>query len=166
MKSKRHKIRSRSKLALGAALALAGLAGAGAATTSADAQGPIQSGAGPGWPVTVSPSDFVAQVTNPWFPLKPGSRYRYKGVKEGERMTDVVHVTQRTKDVLGVTTTVVHDVVSTHGRPEEVTDDYYAQDRATRSAPRAPSRPASTAPGRGSSSPEGRRWATPLARNR
>jgi hypothetical protein len=35
----------------------------------------------------------------------------------------------RTKTILGVKTTVVHDVVRVHGRPEEVTDDYYAQDR-------------------------------------
>ena len=44
-------------------------------------------------------------------------------------MTDVVRVTQRTKTILGVETTVVHDVVRIHGRPEEVTNDYYAQDR-------------------------------------
>ena len=27
---------------------------------------------------------FTARVTNPWYPLKPGSRYVYRGVKNGE----------------------------------------------------------------------------------
>lgn len=132
MNGKNHSIRGRAILALGVASALIGLASASAAVTipaGADKPGPIKSGAGPGWPATLTPSDFVARVDNPWFPLKPGSRYRYTGVKEGTRMTDVLHVTHRTKTILGVKTTVVHDEVRMHGRPEEVTDDWYAQDR-------------------------------------
>src|SRR5690348_16105227 len=82
------------------------------------------SGAGPGWPKTLRPSDFVREVTNPWFPLKPGSVWHYKGLKEGMRTTDVVTATHRTKKILGVTTTVVHDVVSVKGRPAEATDDF------------------------------------------
>jgi hypothetical protein len=117
-------------LALGACCAL--VAGASlVATTTAAAQttGTIASGAGPGWPATISTNDFVPRVTNPWFPLKPGGVWRYEGVKEGTKTTDVVTATHRTKKILGVTTTVVHDVVSVGGRPEEVTDDFYAQDR-------------------------------------
>ena len=91
--------------------------------------GTFKSGAGPGWPKTLRPSDFVARVDNPWFPLRPGSVYRYRGIKERTPMVDVVHVTHRKKTILGVHATVVHDVVSVHGRPEEVTDDWYAQDR-------------------------------------
>ena len=87
------------------------------------------SGAGSGWPATLSPSDFVPQVNNPWFPLKPGSVWHYKGLKEGMRTTDTVTATHRTKRILGVATTVVHDVVKVNGKPEEVTDDFYAQDR-------------------------------------
>jgi hypothetical protein len=103
--------------------AVVGLASAG------QAPGPIKSGAGPGWPATLSPSDFVRHVDNPYFPLKPGSKWRYKGNKEGTRMTDALRVTYRTKTILGVKATVVHDVVRMHGRPEEVTNDFYAQDR-------------------------------------
>lgn len=91
--------------------------------------GPIESGAGPGWPATLRPSDFTARVDNPWFPLRPGSMYRYRGLKEGMRTVDVVKVTDRIRRILGVETTVVHDVVSVNGRPEETTDDFYAQDR-------------------------------------
>ena len=31
---------------------------------------------------TISPADFVREVTNPWFPLRPGSVWHYKGLKE------------------------------------------------------------------------------------
>jgi hypothetical protein len=120
----------RAGLAIGAtsaaiAIALAGVAGG----ASASRRGPIQSGAGPGWPKTISPSDFVSRVDNPYFPLTPGSKYRYKGVKEGNPVVDHVNVTHKTKNILGVNTTVVHDVLTTHGKPEEITNDWYAQDR-------------------------------------
>src|SRR4051794_9603522 len=125
-----------SKIGIVLALVVFGaLIGGGAAVASSAAgaaapgAGTIPSGAGPGWPATISPSDFVPQVTNPWFPLKPGSVWRYKGLKEGMKTTDNVTATHRIKKILGVTTTVVHDVVSVQGKPEEVTDDFYAQDR-------------------------------------
>jgi hypothetical protein len=124
--------RGRPILALGIASALIGAGSATAgATTPAGSQtrGPIQSGAGPGWPATLSPSDFVRRVDNPWFPLKPGSTYRYEGAKGQTKMVDAVKVTDRTKTILGVKTTVVHDVVRVHGKPEEMTNDFYAQDR-------------------------------------
>lgn len=97
--------------------------------TTATAAAAIKSGAGPGWPATIAPSEFVARVTNPWFPLLPGSVWHYTGVKEGERMEDSVRVTDRSKRILGVAVTVVHDVVTVRGKAEEVTDDFYAQDR-------------------------------------
>jgi hypothetical protein len=126
-----HSVPGRAVLAVGVASTLIGVGSASVARTiPARAQTPrsIKSGAGRGWPATLSPSDFVARVDNPWFPLKPGSKYRYRGNKEGTRMTDVVKVTHRTKWILGVKTTVVHDVVRMHGRREEVTNDFYAQD--------------------------------------
>jgi hypothetical protein len=124
-------IRRRVGLIVGAisaaiAVALTGVAGAASAGQT---PGPIKSGAGPGWPATLSPSDFVRHVDNPYFPLKPGSKWRYKGNKDGTRMTDRLRATHRTKTILGVKTTVVHDVILMHGRPEEVTNDFYAQDR-------------------------------------
>src|SRR5262245_43010346 len=108
-----------------------GMTGAliGASEASPAAPAPIKSGAGPGWPATLRPSDFVAHVGNPWFPLQPGSEYRYEGLRDGAKTVDVVRVTARTRVILGVATTVVHDVVEVRGRPEEETDDYYAQDR-------------------------------------
>jgi hypothetical protein len=130
MNPKNRPTRARTILALGVTCALIG--GASAAATpyaGTTTPGPIRSGAGPGWPATLSPSDFVARVDNPWFPLRPGSEYRYTGLKDRRAMVDVVKVTGRTKRILGVETTVVHDVVRVNGRPEEETEDYYAQDR-------------------------------------
>ena len=71
---------------------------------------------------------FVAAVDNPYFPLPAGRTLVYRGVSDGQRQTDRVHVTDRTKVIQGVTATVVHDVVYTEGRKEEVTKDFYAQD--------------------------------------
>jgi len=119
-------------------LALAGLAVVFAATLGGPGlagaapgskAGTIRSGAGPGWPRTLHPSDFVARVDNPWFPLKPGSRWHYRGVDQDGGFTDNMRVTHRTKTIEGVRATVVHDVVLRHGKPREVTNDWYAQDR-------------------------------------
>ena len=130
MSASNRSIARRGILALAVSCALTGGAtAASAAPAATPAAGPIMSGAGPGWPATLSPSDFVPQVTNPWFPLKPGSVWHYKGLKEGVETTDTVIVTHQTKRILGVATTVVHDVVKVNGKPEEVTDDFYAQDR-------------------------------------
>ena len=127
-------MRDRAAVALAASAAMAAVAfggtGSGAAATPAKGACPIKSGAGRGFPrKCLRPSDFVRHVTNPWFPLRPGSTWRSRGVKEGVRMIDNMRATHRTKGILGVPTTVVHDVVLVHGRPEEVTNDFYAQDR-------------------------------------
>ncbi|MEO6025493.1 MAG: hypothetical protein ABIR79_01315 [Candidatus Binatia bacterium] len=60
---------------------------------------------------------------NPYFPLKPGNTWTYTGGGE----INVVTVTNATKVVAGVTTIVVHDVVTIAGQLHEETDDFYAQ---------------------------------------
>ncbi|HYX78615.1 MAG TPA: hypothetical protein VE727_04570 [Solirubrobacterales bacterium] len=129
MSTPRVPVRSRPALALAgaaavltAAIGAAGPAGAAGSTT-------IRSGAGPGWPKTLHPSDFVRRVDNPWFPLKPGSKWRYRGREGHSRFRDKMRVTHRTKRIEGVRATVVHDVVLKRGKPREVTNDWYAQDR-------------------------------------
>jgi hypothetical protein len=127
---KNHSIRGRAILALGVASAVVGGAIAAAATPAGlQTPGAIKSGAGPGWPRTLHPNDFVARVDNPRFPLKPGSRWHYRGVDADGRFTDNMRVKHRTKKIEGVRTTVVHDVVLRRGKPREVTNDWYAQDR-------------------------------------
>lgn len=73
---------------------------------------------------------FVTRVDNPWFPLRPGTRYLYRGIKDGQPSRDVVTVTARTRPIQGVRCTVVRDRLFLRGRLEERTQDWYAQDRA------------------------------------
>src|SRR3954452_7756717 len=73
--------------------------------------------------------NFVRTVDNPWFPLKTGSVWHYRGVKDGKPSRDVVKVTGATKTILGVTTTAVSDRLYENGRLEERTTDWYTQDR-------------------------------------
>jgi hypothetical protein len=76
-----------------------------------------------------NPHAFVRHVTNPWFPLRPGTQYVYRGVKDGEGARDVVTVTHRTKVIQGVRTTAVRDLLYLRGQLEERTTDWYAQDK-------------------------------------
>jgi hypothetical protein len=117
-------------LAVGTAAVLATGGGAALAGGHGNGSPTFKSGAGAGWPKTMSPSDFAAKVNNPWFPLKPGTRYRYKGIDEETPIVDAFRVTHRKKEILGVKTTVVHDQVLIDGKPREVTNDWYAEDKA------------------------------------
>jgi hypothetical protein len=75
-----------------------------------------------------APPAFAAHVTNPWFPLKPGTVFVYTGEKDGETGRDVVTVTRRTKVIRGVRCTEVSDRLYEHGHLAERTTDWYAQD--------------------------------------
>ena len=72
---------------------------------------------------------FAGRTQNPWFPLVPGTRFVYQGMKDGEAARDVVTVTHRTKVIEGVRCTVVHDELYLAGRLAERTDDWYARKR-------------------------------------
>ena len=71
---------------------------------------------------------FMANVTNPWFPLRPGSVYRYRGIKDGEPSREVMTVTHKTKTIDGAACVVVSDLLYIRGKLEERTSDYYTQD--------------------------------------
>ncbi|HEU4701350.1 MAG TPA: hypothetical protein VFS37_02630 [Conexibacter sp.] len=71
---------------------------------------------------------FRAHVDNPWYPLRPGTTYVYRGMKDGKPARDVVAVTHRTRVVGGVRCRVVHDRLFLRGRLAERTSDYFAQD--------------------------------------
>jgi hypothetical protein len=85
-----------------------------------------------GEPVVLNPADFTTQITNPYFPLVPGSRLVYREQDaQGTLQKGVTHVTKRTRLIAnGITARVVHDVVSEDGAPVEKTFDWYAQDSA------------------------------------
>ena len=71
---------------------------------------------------------FSARVTNPWYPLLPGSTWVYRGVKDGEVSREVMTITHRTKTIQGAPCVVVSDRLYLRGRLEERTSDYYTQD--------------------------------------
>ncbi|HEY5816734.1 MAG TPA: hypothetical protein VIS95_10425 [Solirubrobacterales bacterium] len=83
-------------------------------------------------PVDLDPADFSIEIDNPYWPMKPGSRWVYRESDgEGGAQQVVVTVTGRTKQIAnGIEARVVHDVVTQNGEPVEVTDDWYAQDGA------------------------------------
>jgi hypothetical protein len=83
-------------------------------------------------PVTPDPAELTVDVTNPWFPLKPGTRWVYaETTEDGEKVEVVVTVTSVTKAIKsGGTARVVRDTVRQDGKIIEDTKDWYAQDAA------------------------------------
>lgn len=73
----------------------------------------------------VNPADIGKSVApNPYFNLMRGRTRIYTGDTE----TITVTVTEDTKEILGVTCAVIHDVVEDNGEVIEDTTDWYAQD--------------------------------------
>jgi hypothetical protein len=83
-------------------------------------------------PVHLNPADFTTTIDNPYWPMRRGSRWVYRATDPaGTKQRVVVTVTDRTKQIAnGITARVVTDVATEGGKPVEVTDDYFAQDRA------------------------------------
>jgi hypothetical protein len=77
----------------------------------------------------IDPSDFVNEVDNPYFPLKPGTTWVYEGQTEegAERVEDTV--LRETRRVMGVECVVLRDRVWLNGELIEDTVDWHAQDR-------------------------------------
>ncbi|MBX6343274.1 MAG: hypothetical protein IRY97_12505 [Thermomicrobiaceae bacterium] len=113
-------------LVVGVLLALGGLAAAGRSVwLRASDDRPVEA-----YNPVINPADFVDRVDNPYFPLRPGTRYVYTGQEEGEAERDERVVTGETKVILGVRCVVVQDTVTVEGQLRERTLDWYAQDRA------------------------------------
>jgi hypothetical protein len=85
--------------------------------------------AAPGAGAVPAASGFSAHVSNPWFPLKSGTTYVYRGVKDRRPSRDVVTVTHGSKVIAGAPCAAVADFLYLDGRLEERTTDWYAQDR-------------------------------------
>jgi hypothetical protein len=82
-------------------------------------------------PVHLDPADFSANIDNNRWPMTVGSRwvYRVTDTADGSTERQVIRVTDQTRMIAdGIEARVVHDVVREHGKPVEVTDDWYAQD--------------------------------------
>jgi hypothetical protein len=77
----------------------------------------------------IDPANFVPVIDNPYLPLRPGTTLIYEGISGGEREVVKVTVTNETKEILGITATVVRDRVFVGGKLAEDTFDWYGQDR-------------------------------------
>lgn len=78
----------------------------------------------------IDPADFVAEIDNPYFPLKPGTTFIYQVETEDETERNEVYVTHQTREILGVTCTTVKDSVwDEDDELVEETYDWYAQDK-------------------------------------
>ena len=56
-----------------------------------------------GEPVTLDPADFTTRITNPWWPMRPGSRWISREIaSDGARQRVVVTVTRRTRLILSL----------------------------------------------------------------
>jgi hypothetical protein len=75
------------------------------------------------------PNNFVRVVDNRFFPLRPGTRFVFKGEEDGEAETNITVVTRDRKNILGISAVVVLDRVFVHGKLQEKTFDWYAQDK-------------------------------------
>ena len=73
-------------------------------------------------------SGFSAQVDNPWYPLKPGTTYSYRGVKDGHPSRDVMTVTRQTRTIEGAPCVVIQDRLYLSGYLGERTTEWYSQD--------------------------------------
>jgi hypothetical protein len=80
-------------------------------------------------PTLPPPSEFVAKITNPWYPLTPGSKWVYEGIKDGKPTVDTFVVTDKTKTILGIPATIATDTLMSGSQLMETTEDWFAQDK-------------------------------------
>ena len=80
--------------------------------------------------MNLEPATFTTDIDNPYWPMKPGTRWTYREVdEEGKELEVVVVVTSETKKIAnGITARVVRDTVTQDGQLIEDTFDWYAQD--------------------------------------
>ena len=82
----------------------------------------------------IDASNFGSNITNPYFPLVPGTVFRYVNrIIEGADTSYeqiAVYVSANTKIIAGVECREVHDVVTVNGEVSEDTYDWYAQDKS------------------------------------
>jgi hypothetical protein len=81
-------------------------------------------------PSNLNPADFSTTIDNPYWPMPVGAQWHvHVSNPQGESLQETITVENRTKQIAdGVTARVVRDVVYDHGKPSEITDDWYAQD--------------------------------------
>ncbi|MDH5280437.1 MAG: hypothetical protein OEW52_04710 [Thermoleophilia bacterium] len=120
MRAKEISMRIPMLLSTGATIALIAT-GCGSDQSAALPQG--------GETVQLDPAEFTTEIDNRYWPMTPGTTWVYRETDaEGNEQRVVVTVTDETREVMGIQTRVVHDLVTEGGEPIEDTYDWYAQD--------------------------------------
>jgi len=126
---KRKSVRSLIVLLLGVLIVIT----SGCTDNSGSEEIPVQETANEGltdeYDPAIDPENFVEEIDNPYFPLKPGTTFTYEGEDEEAAINVEIFVTDQTKDVMGVTTTVVREREWEDGELIEDTFDWFAQDK-------------------------------------
>jgi hypothetical protein len=104
-------------------------ASTGAGSSDAGAVPVIDPGDGGDYHPNVDPAHFVDMIDNPYLPYVPGATWVYEGNEDGETERTEVTVTPQRKEIMGISATVVRDIVSVDGEVIEDTYDWFAQDR-------------------------------------
>jgi len=90
--------------------------------------GSVSTAGQPAPSLPASASGWVSGLSNPYLGFARGRVFNYGSQTAEGLETTVVEVTNQTKTIQGVTTTIVHDRVSLNGSLIEDTFDWYAQD--------------------------------------
>ena len=83
-------------------------------------------------PSNLDPADFSTNIDNPYWPMAPGNEWVFSETDtKGTKEKVVITVTDKTKMIAnGIRARVIRDVATEDGTPVEITDDWYAQDKA------------------------------------
>ncbi len=137
-----HSTRRRTMSVLAATALLASLGGAawsgsGSVPAASAADGRVQPGCRLPGPyelphgaqrIDLDPADFSSRITNPYWPMRPGTTWKLRESDGRSRQVVRLRVLERTREVRGIEARVVHDVVRERGEIIENTFDWYAQD--------------------------------------
>lgn len=78
----------------------------------------------------IRPADFVVGITNPYLPLASGAQWVYEArLEDGSTERIEWEILDETRNVNGVTATILHDSVFVDGDLVEETFDWFAQDQ-------------------------------------
>lgn len=80
------------------------------------------------WDPSIDPSHFITVIDNPYFPLTPGRTLVYRGNTKDGVETLEFEVTNRTKLIMNITTTVVVEKHRLNGQVVEISENWFAQD--------------------------------------
>jgi hypothetical protein len=103
--------------------------GAIAGTDTTEPTAVIDPGDAGDYAPTIDPAEFVDVIDNRHLPYAIGSRWVYEGDSDGEAERIEIEVLAETREIMGVTATVVRDTVYVDDEIVEDTFDWFAQDR-------------------------------------